>query len=155
MKNKFQNEYSESIIDKVFEDLEVKVFDSSKKEEIIIKETSTKKDIKYSNFDENKIKIGRYVKETFQELVDNNLITNDEIIKLQQESYSKLTFDIQYPFLKKVIDYNTRVLHYWKPIFKIRGENYLVCSEWYENDANNDRPFYESWLKRIKKNHYC
>lgn len=151
IKNKFLNEYSRSVIDNVFEDLDIYISEISKKQELIFKDSKIVKNVKSLNFDNDKKRIGRYVWDTFQELVNNNLISQDEVIKLQQESYSKLTFDIQYPFLKKVTDINTRILHYWKPIISIRGESYLACSEWYENDANNDRPYYENWLKKIKK----
>lgn len=151
IKNKFLNEYSRNVIDKVLEDLEIYISEVSGKQELNFKGSKISKNVKSSNFDTDKKKIGRYVWDTFQELVNNNLISNDEVIRLQQESYSKLTFDIQYPFLKKVTDLNTRILHYWKPIITIRGESYLICSEWYENHANNDRPYYENWLKKIKK----
>lgn len=103
-----------------------------------------------SNIDP-RIPIGKYVREKLDELIESDLLDYEELSKLQSESYSKATFDIQYPLLKKV---NTsspqKIDRYWKkPIF-IKGNYYLVCSEWYENERNNDRPFFVQWLRKIK-----
>ncbi len=99
----------------------------------------------------NSLPIGKYVRETLNDLIINNLIDNDEIEKLQRVDYSKQTFDIQFPFLIKSLSKNDdEWIRYWKPSINIRGKHYFVCSQWYEVSANNDRPYYERWLKNMK-----
>jgi hypothetical protein len=99
-----------------------------------------------------KLPVGKYVRKTLNELIENNLINSDEIVKLQREDYSIETFHIRYPFLRKVlISDNNKIDKYWKPIVVLNGEKYFVCSEWYEVSANNDRPYYEKWLRKMKK----
>jgi hypothetical protein len=107
----------------------------------------------FANLTENnsKLPIGKYVRETLNELIINNLINSDEIAELQREDYSKQTFDIQFPFLKKILNSkDPEWIRYWKPSVTINRERYFVCSQWYEVTANNDRPYYENWLKKMK-----
>lgn len=150
LKTELQNEYDEKIIDEVFKVLEVKIERKDKAYPIDnCEKQRTKKYKTFGNFNETtgKLKIGEYVRETFNDLVENNLIDRNEVEKLQRPDYSKLTFDIQYPFLAK-----EGKSKYWKKkTYQINGETYFVCSEWYENPRNNDRPYYEEWLKKMKK----
>ena len=95
--------------------------------------------------------IGKLVKQSFKRLIESDLINEKEVEKLQTEYYSKMTFDIQYPFLKKVNSANfNKVERYWKSTYLIKGNWYLICSEWYEQPTNNDKPYYLSWLKGMK-----
>jgi hypothetical protein len=105
------------------------------------------------NFNDSTVKlpIGKYVRKTFNELVKSKLIERSEIEKLQSGDYSKMTFDIQFPFLAKENSPYYERVRYWKNPYHINGEIYFVCSQWYEVPANNDRPFYEGWLRKIKK----
>lgn len=63
------------------------------------------------------------------------------------KEYSKETFDIQYPLLLKVsqTDGKSPARYYSSPL-KIYGEDYFLCSEWFEVPANNDRPYLMKWL---------
>ena len=98
-----------------------------------------------------KLPIGVFVRVTFRELIENNRVDATEIEKLQKTDYSKSVFDIQYPFLRKVlISDEGKVSRYWKTPITISGNKYFMCSEWFESTANNDRPFYEKWLKQMK-----
>ena len=109
----------------------------------------------YSSLKDNNIElpIGKYVRETLNELIIDNLINAEETAKLQRADYSKQTFDIQFPFLKKTLNRDDPDwIRYWKPPVSINRERYFVCSQWYEVSANNDRPYYENWLKKIKSN---
>lgn len=95
-----------------------------------------------------KLKIGKYVQTTFNRVISK--IDAAELKNLQNAGYSKTTFDIQYPFLKKVlITDGVKIERYWKKPIELIGNKYWLCSEWYENKANNDRPHYEKWLKKI------
>lgn len=153
LKIELLKEYDENIIEKVFKILEIKI---ESKNKIVSVENFVKQRTRTYNSTENldvgteKLPIGKYVRKTFNELVQNNLIERNEIEKLQRSDYSKITFDIQFPFLvKKNSQYYERV-RYWKNPYLINGEYYFVCSQWYEVPANNDRPFYENWLKKMK-----
>lgn len=99
----------------------------------------------------NSMPIGKYVRETLDDLINYNLIDNNEIENLLRADYSKKTFDIQFPFLKEAFNLSDSLkVRYWKNPIKIKGKSYFVCSQWYEVSANNDRPYYDSWLKKMK-----
>lgn len=80
----------------------------------------------------------------------NNLIDPDEVEKLQIPEYSKSTFDLQFPFLAKENSKYFDRKRYWKIPWSIHGEEYFVCSQWFETSANNDRPYYEKWLRNMR-----
>ena len=154
LKTELLNNYEEKIIDKVFNTLDIKIENRNTSLPI---ETYTKirakKYINTDNFNDlnGKLPIGKYVKKTFNELISNNLIDRNEIERLQRGDYSKLTFDIQFPFLAKETSPFYERIRYWKDRIQINGEIYFVCSQWYEVPANNDRPYYEEWLNKMKK----
>lgn len=153
LKTEFQNEFDEKIIEKVFKVLEVKI--ESKNKIVPIDNYQKQRAKKYKTFENSnepsgKLPIGKYVRKTFNDLVKNNLIDNNEIERLQRGDYSKLTFDIQFPFLAKENSPYYERVRYWKNPYQINGEFYFVCSQWYEVPANNDRPYYEEWLKKMK-----
>ncbi|MDD3721656.1 MAG: DUF262 domain-containing HNH endonuclease family protein [Lutibacter sp.] len=104
-----------------------------------------------SNEPIGKLPIGVYVRKTFSELVDNKLIDKNEIERLQRSDYSKLTFDIQFPFMVKQNSNNYERVRYWKNPYHLNGEKFFVCSQWFEVPANNDRPYYEAWLRKMKR----
>ena len=95
--------------------------------------------------------IGTLVKEKLNKLINKDLISPEEIISLQRADYSKQTFHIQFPFLQKIkSNYNSKIPRYWKKPITIKGEMFLVCSEWYEQPNNNDRPYFLSWYKNLR-----
>lgn len=154
LKTELLNDYDEKIIDKAFNLLELKIEDKNKIAPIENYEKSrTKKYISVDNFNTTteKLPIGKYVQKTFNELVTNKLIDRNEIERLQRADYSKITFDIQFPFLAKENSPYYERIRYWKNTCQINGEIFFICSQWYEVSANNDRPYYEEWLKKMKK----
>jgi len=154
LRTELLKEYDEKIIEKVFKILEIKIESKNKivpVENIERRRTKKYNPIEYSNEPTGKLPIGKYVRKTFNDLVKNNLIDNNEIVRLQRKDYSKNTFDIQFPFLVKENSPHYERIRYWKNPYQINGEIYYVCSQWYEVPANNDRPFYESWLRKMKK----
>ena len=78
-------------------------------------------------------------------MLQSDKVSEEEIILLQEKEYCKKHFDIQYPLLLKTIA-EEKELHYYKERFYIRGESYRLCCEWFETDANNDRPYLEQWI---------
>jgi transcription elongation GreA/GreB family factor len=93
-------------------------------------------------------RIGAYVRDTLPQVI--SAIDRYELARLQRFDYSKETFDIQYPFLRKKLVNETKIKRYWKTPVRIHGDDYFVCSEWFETTQNNDRPYYESWLRRMR-----
>lgn len=153
IKSQLTEKYNPIIIEKAFSKIKISLLDNSIKENISEFQTSKKpkNSLNLDKREQGYLAIGKYVRKTLNELIDNNLIDRDEIVKLQREDYSIDTFHIRYPFLRKVlISDNKKVDKYWKPIIVIKGEKYFVCSEWYEVPANNDRPYYEKWLRKMK-----
>ena len=102
---------------------------------------------------EIKIAIGALVKEKLKVLIENNLISPEEVIRLQRKDYSEDKLHLRYPMLLKVgSNYSSKIPRYWKPIYTINGENYVVCSEWHEQQSNNDRPYFLKWYNELKNN---
>lgn len=96
-----------------------------------------------------KEKIGKFVQRKLKELANGNFITNEEVLKMKSKEKSKELFDIQYPLLVDMIN-DISPLHYWKESININNKSYWVCCEWYENEKNNDRKFFEKWLQKFK-----
>ena len=99
-----------------------------------------------------KSKIGILVRSTLPILLTENLLSESEIKKLQEATYSKLTFDMNYPVLKKInpklsLDENRMVNYYtryYSGIYDNDNGEYLISSEWYERNLE----YYIKWLKR-------
>lgn len=100
------------------------------------------------------LKIGILVNTTFKKLVASQSLSNKMIVLLQDERYSKNTFDINFPFLKKV-KWRTSLSEqrkvngynrYWKDELLINGERYFVCSQWYERN----KPRFFKWLNNFE-----
>lgn len=96
-------------------------------------------------------KIGKIANGLLRSILESEKIDEYELTRLQDAEYSKKVFDIQYPLLKKVEgDYDKRILHYYKQPILIKGTMYLLCSEWFESQQNNDRPFLLKWIDEHK-----
>ena len=102
---------------------------------------STSKNPVVLNIDSTE-KIGSIVKTTLLKLVSTRLLTSEHLRLLQDEKYCKYTFDINYPFLKK-IDTSKSISdqrkingydRYWAKVITINQEKYLVCNDWYERN---------------------
>ncbi|MDP2088880.1 MAG: hypothetical protein Q8J84_05715 [Flavobacteriaceae bacterium] len=100
-------------------------------------------------------KIGKLVRETLPIILIEKLIPETEIKKLQEDNYSKFTFDMNYPILKK-IDTKLSILEnrmtkdhtrYYAEVFKNGDDLYLITSEWYERNLED----YIKWMKRKVK----
>ena len=93
----------------------------------------------------DELKIGKLVRLVMKPLIVNK--ANELEIKWMQEAeYSKNTFGIQYPLLLKT-EAPEAERHYYKESLKINGESFRLCCEWFETEANNDRPYVEKWIK--------
>ena len=93
------------------------------------------------------MKIGFIVRTVLRKMLEKGEVPKREIDLLQMKQYSKETFHIQYPLLQKASITNGRSpMRYYSSPVKIHGEDYFMCSEWYEVTANNDRPYLLKWL---------
>ncbi|MEQ8235211.1 MAG: hypothetical protein ABRQ23_00360 [Syntrophomonadaceae bacterium] len=80
-------------------------------------------------------------------MLSNEESSKEEIELMQTADYSKKTFDIQYPLLRKAsLSNGQKVDRYWAGAVEAYGEKYFICSEWYETAQNNDRPYFMKWL---------
>ena len=104
-----------------------------------------------------RMKIGELVRATLPIILVENLISEIEINNLLEDKYSKFTFDMNYPVLRKVnpkitILENRKINDYTRYYAGIYGNGvtqYLISSEWYERNIVD----YIKWLKRkVKEN---
>lgn len=104
--------------------------------------------IEYVGADKFKeMKIGVIVRKVLAKMLENGEVSKQEINMMQVKQYSKQTFDIQFPLLQKSsITKGISPLRYYSSPINIYGENYFLCSEWYEGPANNDRPYLLKWF---------
>lgn len=93
------------------------------------------------------LKIGRIAQTLLRELLESGVIDEAELQLLQTKPYSKQRFDLDFPLLVKLGSEHDPVRYYDKPLI-IRGVSYLLCSQWYEIPANNDRPYLLAWLEQ-------
>lgn len=92
------------------------------------------------------LKIGKIARVVLRKILEDDKISKDDLLLLQQEEYSKKTFHIQYPLLvKEDAEYDT-IRYYTQPLH-IYGETYFLCSQWFETAANNDRPYLIKWIE--------
>lgn len=100
----------------------------------------------------NKLKIGLLVRATLPQILDMELLSEMEVKKMTEDGYSKMSFDMNYPILKKVeenisIKDNRMVgdhTRYYADPFVYKGSRYLISSEWYDRNQED----YIRWLKR-------
>ncbi|MFE8698265.1 hypothetical protein ACFYKT_18235 [Cytobacillus sp. FJAT-53684] len=101
----------------------------------------------------NEIPIAVFVRDTFTKLISQNKLSKEKIYHLCDTRYSKETFMLPYPLLKKVMDgtgvsaqrkINGRDRYYANPI-KIHEEKYLLCNHWVEKS----RQPYKLWIDKL------
>lgn len=93
------------------------------------------------------MKIGVIVRTVLRKLLEQGKIPKEEIEEMQTKHYSRETFHIQYPLLQKAsLTHGKSPQRYYAAPVNIDGEDYFLCSEWYEVPANNDRPYLLKWL---------
>ena len=112
------------------------------------KRTPMAETIEVTNIDGlSEMKIGVLVRSTLTKMLNSHEISEEEIALMQTAEYSKRTFDIQFPLLRKAsLSNGEKVLRYWSGAVEAYGEKYFICSEWYEVAQNNDRPHFMKWL---------
>lgn len=116
-------------------------------EEKIEEEPETNKKVSEKLKELEGMTIGAIVRNVLRKLLEEEKVTKEEIEQLQTLEYSKETFQIQYPLLQKVVsnDGNIPRGYYVTPV-KVYGEEYYLCSDWFELPQNNIRQYLMNWL---------
>lgn len=112
-----------------------------------------KRSVKKEEIGPNKQRIGEYVREEMQKLIDRGLIGEEQIDCFISEEWTRRVFHVNHPFFRKISESKplkdqTRdengYIRYWKKVHIINGEKYVICKEWYENN----RKYFEKWLEQ-------
>ena len=77
---------------------------------------------------ENGMLIGEYVQKSIKRLFDDNKISESELLKLQEQEYCKIKFDLNYPMFNKSREPRER--YYTNEIKK----GYYLTNDWYERN---------------------
>tara|TARA_B110000027_G_C16071965_1_gene279508 strand:+ start:33 stop:1169 length:1137 start_codon:yes stop_codon:yes gene_type:complete len=95
---------------------------------------------------ENRMKIGAFVQDSFRKAYEQNLITEDEIKRLQNPEYSKRIFNAGFEVLRfksaSIKDGGGRTRYYAKELF---CEDYHLSQQWKETQRDS----FLMWLKQI------
>lgn len=104
--------------------------------------------IEYNGLDGlEEMKIGVIVRTVLRKMLENNEISEEQLELMQNREFSKETFDIQFPLLQKAsLTNGRRPKRYYSSPVSILGEDFFMCSEWYEVPNNNDRPHLLKWI---------
>ena len=98
------------------------------------------------------LKVGKLARIMIPKLMQEGNVSENEIAQMLTREYSKQAFDLQYPALAKVDSDYDRVRYYATP-FKVGTAEYVLCSQWFETSANNDRPYLEKWISEHESGH--
>lgn len=96
-------------------------------------------------------KIGVLVKKSFEYLLFNNKMTDDDLFNLKDREYCLRNLGCAFPFLiedeSQMKDENGRN-RYWNKPYIVGSHCYYFCSQWFESDRKKVVP----WLKKKFKN---
>lgn len=90
-------------------------------------------------------KIGQLAKIKLRQMLEEGFADAEEVANMQNADYSKEHFGLNFPLLTKERNNDNSIRYYAKPL-DIYGEQYYLCSQWFELPNNNDRPFLEKWI---------
>lgn len=95
-------------------------------------------------------KVQDFVKQTLETLFHNNLLSSEEIKRLQNEDYCKQTFDIQFPLLES--DFQKTIVaghsRYWTTF---RVNEFYVCSQWWKQNFKLYDEKIAIWLRNLER----
>jgi len=103
----------------------------------------------YTQKIDSQIKIGKYVKERFKYLLENNLLSKDVLQNLQDSDFVKQKLNMNYPVLKK-INNESNIMEECKVnghprYYTTAIRNYLLSNDWYERNRN----LFDEWLNNL------
>lgn len=138
----FCEKYPPEVVNKVLDKIRIEVPSCGNKAESLRKETSSADDDEgYSG-----MKVGEIANNVLRPILEKGVASDEELSKMQGASYSKAAFDLNYPLLVRSDVPHERSRYYVRPL-NIRGVEYKLCSQWFETDANNDRPYLLRWIR--------
>lgn len=112
-----------------------------------IKESNKKKSTKPERIDAYaELKIGKLAQIVMRRILESGNVSQEEILLLQDKDYSKKMLDLNFPALVKQNGNYDKVRYYKDPVI-VGEESYMLCSQWSESSANNDRPFLVKWIE--------
>lgn len=103
----------------------------------------------------DQLKIGMVVQLTINHMMENDLLSDDIIERLQSKSWCKESFGINFPLLKDISDCSDKdsmrkdskgYNRYYTTPVNYKNKTYLLCQEW--NDGLH-RKKYDSWYKKL------
>lgn len=93
-----------------------------------------------------------FVKKTLDYMFKYKMLSDDELSNLQNKSYCKLNFNLEYPLLEtnelKIRD-KSGVARYWVR-HKFNGK-YYGCSQWWLQKMDIYEDLFEKWINKIIK----
>ena len=162
----FSSGYSKDDFDKAFSDINIEV---GKKQHFVVNNVSSPaktvekisvvagnasetvciKGVTIPCYRNSEQTVQDFIKQTLKILFDNNLLSLEEIKRMQDKDYSDRTFGIQFPLLQA--DFNKIVIsghaRYWT---KFKVSNFYVCLFWWKGLSEVYDVNIASWLRRLE-----
>ena len=92
-----------------------------------------------------------YVKKIIRQLLNNNLLSSNEIENLQDKEYCKRTFALQFPLIRNTSegykDNTGKPRYYSREIF---GGKYYLCSQWWKDKHPTYLIKLKEWLMLLQ-----
>ena len=80
----------------------------------------------------DQMKVGVIARTVLRDVLENGMLSQQEIDDLQTGDYSKKTFGISFPLLVNESTAYDKTRYYASPVI-IKNKKYLICSQWYED----------------------
>jgi hypothetical protein len=99
--------------------------------------------------------IGAHVRATMADLAESGRLTPEIVANLSNARYSRTEFNLAHPFLKPVDPYLDRrkqqhdcngYSRYWKHPLKIAGNEFFMCSQWFDWQ----RTAFDQWVRDLR-----
>lgn len=118
--------------------------------------SSTQETIKINNISvpisrSNGESVQDYIKKIMRLLLNNNVLSPQEIERLQDKEYCKKTFYLQFPLLRKVSEGHKDTSgrgRYWST--ERFGNNFFVCSQWWKDHHAIYLQKFNQWLLSLR-----
>lgn len=95
----------------------------------------------------NELKVGKIAQIILKGILESGKVTENEILLMQEEEYSRKTFGLSHPLL--VLDgvsFDAR--RYYSTPLTINKKTYYLCNDWYETKVNDDRTLLLKWISQ-------
>jgi len=92
------------------------------------------------------LKVGKLAQIVVRSILESGKISDEELLNMQQKEYGKNKFNQTRPVLVRADEEYDRVRYYKDPV-KIKGTDYMLCSQWAEGKTKNDRPYLLKWIE--------